>query len=73
MWVATITTTLMDEREAADYLQRHYRYGTALSLRQLRYEGKGPETIKCGATHIYTNDLLDNWIGSRMIRVSPAA
>lgn len=64
---------MMSERDAAAYLRSRYGFGTQGSLRQMRYEGKGPRFYRCGSAKIYTKEALDAWCLGRMKKVTTAA
>lgn len=58
--------TLLNPRQASEYLREKGVTRSPVTLRNLRLKGGGPQFRKLGNSVYYTPELLDMWIGDRL-------
>lgn len=58
--------TLLNPRQACDYLREKGVVRSPVTLRNLRLKGGGPQFRKLGNSVYYTPELLDKWIRDRL-------
>jgi hypothetical protein len=58
--------TLLNPKQACDYLRDQGVVRSPVTLRNLRLKGGGPKFRKLGGSVYYEPDLLDEWIRDRL-------